>query len=116
MKRLLFVMGVCFSVTLAIVFGTRVSADALAVIIGVVLGVLSGVPTALLFAYAITRRQANQNGQTPMSYQPPVIVVNGNERATGSAHPPSTPLLPPPTQGRQWTVIGDSDTDDRSIM
>ncbi|MCG3206466.1 MAG: hypothetical protein FOGNACKC_00065 [Anaerolineae bacterium] len=108
MKRALWVMGICFSITLAIVFGLRVSADALAVIIGIVLGVASTVPTTLVTIYLLTRQRANQ--QTPPApYQPPVVVINGSDRPG----PPtmSLPAVPASPQGRQWTVIGDADTD-----
>lgn len=109
MKRLLLVMGICFSVTLAIVFGSRVSGDALAVIIGVILGVFSSVPTTLLFSYLLARQRPPQNPPPAMPYQPPVIVVNAGDKP-GQSYSPGLPALAPPEQGRKWTVIGDSDT------
>lgn len=110
MKRALWVMGICFSITLAIVFGLRVSADALAVIIGIVLGVASTVPTTLVTIYLLTRQRANQP-PPPAPYQPPVVVINGSDRPGLPAPVMSLPGMPASPQGRQWTVIGDADTD-----
>ncbi len=111
MKRSLFIMGVVFAITLAVVFGSRVSADALAVIVGVILGILAGIPTTLLVIFILTRqRQTLERGLPQTPAQPPVVIVNATDRA---ALPPA-PALPAPYSAdstRRWTVIGDSDTD-----
>lgn len=107
MKRALLIMGICFSVTLAIVFGVRVSADALAVIIGIVLGVASTVPTTLMTVYLLTRHRASQNPPV-LPYQPPVVVINTPDKPGLTQPAASLPTLPTP---RQWTVIGDTDTE-----
>ena len=113
MKRAILIIGVAFSITVGVVFGIRASADALAVIIGVVLGVAASVPTTFLITYTLTRSQlGNDDGQPrTMSHQPPVIVINTADKPGGSYPIPALPALSAPTHGRQWTVIGDGDTD-----
>lgn len=113
MKRNLFIIGIVFAITLAIVFGTRVSTDALAVIIGVVLGIVAGIPTTLMVIFIMTRQRGlNPAGPAQVSPQPPVVVINATDRAS-LASPTSPPLsLPYPAEPtRKWTLIGDTDTE-----
>ncbi len=111
MRRSLLVIGIAFAVALAIVFGTRVSADALAVIIGVILGVVASIPTTLLVVFVLTRpRPGAERGLPPTSLQPPVVIVNAPDRTTLS----SPPALPAPYSAdpvRKWTVVGDTETE-----
>jgi hypothetical protein len=112
MKRALLIIGVAFAMTAAVVFGMRVSADALAVVIGVILGIAASVPTTLLVIFILTRQRPGLDkgvGPTP-SNSPPVVVINTSDRASLAA--PSalpTPYLTDPT--RKWTVIGETETD-----
>lgn len=111
MKRGLLLIGVAFAVTLAIVFGARVSADALAVIIGMILGVVASIPTTLVVVFLLTRqRQAADRGLPQTSQQPPVVIVNAPDRATLSP-PPALPAPYPADPARKWTVVGDTETD-----
>ena len=109
MKRNLLIIGTAFAITLAIIFGVRVSADALAVIIGVILGIVASVPATLLVIFMLNRQQHLSDRQLPhISPQPPVIVVT-------SPNPPQTysnsiPTLPPPAR-RSFTIVGQEDTD-----
>lgn len=114
MKRIFLIIGIIFAVTLAIVFGMRVSADALAVIVGVVLGILAGIPTTLLVIFVMTRQRPglNPGGYPPVSAQPPVVIINATDRASMTS--PSTPALSLPyatEPTRKWTVIGDTETE-----
>lgn len=114
MKRALLIIGVAFAITLAVVFGTRVSADALAVIVGVILGIFAGIPTTVLVIFVMTRQRPglNSGGPPQMSAQPPVVVINATDRTALSS--PATPSLSLPYSTeptRKWTVIGDTETD-----
>ena len=113
MKRGLIVIGAAFAITLALTLGFRVSADALAVMVGVSLGIIASIPTTMLVIFVMTRQQSRlEKNMTHFPQQPPVVVVNAADKPQG--HPP-TPALPPPysTNGaRKWTVIGDIETDD----
>jgi hypothetical protein len=116
MKRGLLIMGVTFMVTLATVFGLRVSADALAVIIGVILGIVASVPTTALVVYLLMRpRPGIQQPLPPHAMQqPPVVVINAADpnRQLGAPLPPQWPTPGPTTiQARKWTVIGDTETE-----
>jgi hypothetical protein len=53
---------VAFMVTLGVVVGTRLSSDAIAVLVGVIAGVAASIPCALLLM-AVTRRQEARDGE-----------------------------------------------------
>ena len=114
MKRGLWLVAGLFAVTLAVVFGLRVSADALAVIIGVVLGVLASVPTTFLFAWLLLRARLQPAGERPPAaiQQPPVVLINANDRPSAVSTPAALPGMSTPPGTRQWTMIGDVETDD----
>ena len=113
MKQTILIIGIIFSITVGVVFGVRASADALAVIIGVVLGVVASVPTTFLITYTLTRSRGDGDTGQPRvnSHQPPVIVINTADKPGVSHSSPALPALSAPIQGRQWTVIGDGDTE-----
>jgi len=110
-KRGLFIISLIFSVTFAVILGLRVSTDALAVITGVVLGVVASVPTTLLVIYFLFRQRdkADQLPYPPAQH-PPVVVINASDKPQGYA-PPALPPVYPSNGGRKWTVIGDEETD-----
>lgn len=58
MKPILAMIAVAFAVTLAVIIGQRMSTDAMAVVIGVAVGVASAIPTTLLIVALIRREQA----------------------------------------------------------
>lgn len=109
LRQVVVLLAVAFLVVLGITVGTRMSSDALAVLVGVVAGVAASIPTALLLM-AVTRRREEERPE-PMEEryraQPPVIVV-----APGSA-PQSLPQYPAyqpyqqlPARQRQFRVMG----------
>lgn len=92
MKQAIVVLGLCVAGIVAWLLGSRLSSDALGMAVGVVFGVLAGIPSALLVLasgrvrnshddeddYEDIRREAAAYykgiGQ-PFPYQPPVIVL-----------------------------------------
>ena len=56
LKQLILLVAVAFVVTLGVVVGTRMSSDAIAVLLGVIAGVAASIPCALLLM-TVTRRQ-----------------------------------------------------------
>jgi hypothetical protein len=119
MKKFLFVAGIVFVITLGVVMGTRMSPDALAVVIGIICGVLASIPTSAMLVWVMRQRDKQvemQMGQLrPFGGQyPPVVVVNG-QGTQGYASPfaPSLPMgaPPPPMSGRQFKVIGQENTE-----
>ncbi len=82
-KRIATLLALAFVVALAVVVGTRLSSDAIAVLVGVVAGVAASIPTALLLI-VVTRRDGVEDEDDYYDDRrresPPVIVV-----APGSA-------------------------------
>ncbi len=116
MKKFLFVIGTVFAVTLAVVMGTRMSPDAMAVVIGIICGVLASVPTSAMLVWVMRQRdkQMEQMGQMrPYGGQyPPVVVVNGQgPNGYGNGYPslPAANLMP--TGPRNFKVIGQENTE-----
>ena len=111
MKQLALVTALMIAGVLAWLFASRLSADALGMAVGLLFGVLAGVPTALLVLASSRRRQHEDDedddeaapqgyGQSgygqrafgqPYPYQPPVIVL-----AAPQAAPAPAPQWPHP--------------------
>ena len=58
-RQLIVLLALAFVVTLGVVVGTRMSSDAIAVLVGVIAGVAASIPCALLLM-AVTRRREPQ--------------------------------------------------------
>ena len=109
-------LGLIFAITLAIVVGKQMSAEAIAVVVGVVCGVAAGHPTSVLLLVVFGRRDrirmADMNRQTRQHSYPPVVVVQGG---VPQALPPGPQAgywpSPPPgsTDDRQFNVVGGDD-------
>lgn len=106
MKRLIPLILLGFGVALAIVIGQRMSTDAMAVVIGVAVGVAASVPTSLLLIALLRKerqsfrdempRDMPYNPYPPMLPQQPQIMVfdpAAYMRQNGSAY--QVPLAPP---------------------
>lgn len=112
MKRGLAALGLAFIIALTIVLGFRVSADALAVIAGVFLGILASIPTTVAVVYVLMRQQTKlDRSPYPLPQHPPVVVINAADKNQGYS-PPALPSGNYPANGtRRWTVIGEAETD-----
>jgi len=77
------VIGITFAVTLAIVIGKKLSTDALAIVIGVGIGILASLPAmgVLLVSVLIGRRRREEepldNSQQSNRAYPPVVIIQG---------------------------------------
>ena len=112
MKRGLFFLGFSVVITLTIVLTTRVSADALAVIVGLLLGILASLPATLLLIFVMTRQQNKvERPLNQLPQHPPVVVVNASEKSSGYSAAPALPAPQGINGRRQWTIIGDQETD-----
>ena len=116
MKKFLYIMSALFFIGLAVVIGLRMSPDAMAVIVGIICGMIATVPTTLLLVYTIRQRDKQQmmyqqNYQQGNQY-PPVVVVNGQPQGSsyGFNQGLSTPGLPMPDRGRAFKVVGQEAT------
>lgn len=121
MGRTIAIVGAVFAVALAVLIGTRMSADALGMLVGVVCGVVASVPTSLVLVWALVRRSQSAGGE--MSARPgmgshaypPVVVVNpGPGYGLGGYGPPGLPAmdrnLTLPGGPRSFKVVGDEET------
>lgn len=119
---------VAFGITLAIIIGQRLSSEAMAVLLGVVTGIVSSIPTSLLIVWLTTRNISKQISalenlaRTPTAQPTPkedplprVIVMPQPAPApqagypvypsqTGWAGAAAAPATPP----RRFTVIGET--------
>lgn len=118
MSRLIYIGGGIFSITLAVVIGIRLSADAIAVVIGIVCGVLASIPTTAVLVWVLRQRDKQletQLGQPrPYGQHPPIVVVNGQNPGTlGSAYQPAPALMAASGSGgmRNFKVIGQENTE-----
>jgi len=94
MRKAVVLLAIGFTAMLAAIIGTRLSAEALAVIIGVVCGVSAGIPVSLMILSASRRRELPAEephyrvaeGSRQGSF-PTVVVIQGGG-------PTNTPMLP----------------------
>lgn len=122
MKKILALLVLAFGVTLAVIVGQRMSTDAMAVVIGVAVGVAASVPTSLLLVALLRRERAEgSRGETPpapapypQQFQPPNLIVLNPADLLGQRR--DAPYLPPLPDGyaqegglRRLRVIGDDE-------
>ena len=113
-KQVAVAMGLIFAISLAVVVGKQMSAEAMAVVVGIVCGVAAAVPTSLLLVLVLTRgerRRPPDEGQrhARSAQYPPVVVIQGG----GPQGLPSAPYadywpgpMPGPAAQRHFQVIG----------
>ena len=109
MKIFAGLVTMAFAVTLAVIVGSRLSDEALAVLAGAVCGVGAAIPTSLLIV-AVSRRRDERRAQPPAQQQatyPPVVVVAppGGQRRPGDWNA-LLPSLAAPVQ-RHFNVVGE---------
>lgn len=135
MKKMLVLGTLLFVAIIAFRVAERLSADAIGMGLGVLFGVLAGIPTALLLLAAARRREdemensrrgsrGRQLGHEPpygaLPQQPPVIILAGNGmpmpanglRAGGNYDIDGYPALPAPSdmpRRRQFRMVGATD-------
>jgi hypothetical protein len=116
MRQTVTVVGLVFVVALAVVVGRQMSTEAMAVVIGVVCGVVASIPTSVLLLAALTRRERarveEEGRQGSHDSAPPVVVIQGG----GS---PGLPMIPPsgywpmpthePAAEREFRIVGGDD-------
>lgn len=119
MKRVVLGVGAVFAVALAVMIGSRLSADAMGVVVGVVCGVLASVPTSLVLVWALVRRTQGSGSEAGVRHglgsspYPPVVVVNPGPGygISGYGLPPvASHSLPAPGGPRSFKVVGDEET------
>jgi hypothetical protein len=118
MRKALIAIVLAFVITLAVVFGNRMSTEAMAVVVGVVCGVAAGIPMSMLLLLVLNRRTQTleEPPYGPMlgrqGAYPPVVVIQGGSTAPNGLMPPYH-TAPWPAQEpvqRQFHIVGE-DTD-----
>ncbi len=126
MKRVIIPVMLGFGVTLALVIGQRMTTDAMAVVLGVAVGVAASVPTSILLVALVRRAQRESGGRLepaqaaqaayalPPQQQPNIIVLNPGDllgqRNGQSAYLPQPPVELLQDAGlRRLRVVGDED-------
>ena len=109
-------LGLGFAIALAVIVGKQMSAEAMAVVVGVVCGVAAGIPTSILLLVVFGRRDRmrmeEMERQARQQSYPPVVVVQGG---APQALPPGPQggywpaPMPGPTDSRQFHVVGGED-------
>lgn len=116
LRKILVALGLVFVIALAVVVGKQMSAEAMAVVVGVVCGVAAGIPTSVLLLVVFSRRDQSRfvepdRPQRQHNY-PPVVVIQGG---SSQALPPGQqagywPAPTPATSAsRQFSVVGGDD-------
>jgi hypothetical protein len=116
MKKFLFVVGVAFTVTVAVVVGVRMSSDAMAVVVGIVCGMLASVPTSAILVWTLRVRDKQLEAQLGPARQygqyPPVVVINGQQPNGATGAPGPQPAMLSGGNGqRNFKVIGQETTE-----
>ncbi len=120
MKRAIIPLMLGFGATLAFVIGQRLTTDAMAVVLGVAVGVAASVPTTVLLMALLRRgsREAAWRPEPPppaypQFQQPNIIVLNPAELLGQRSN---QPYIPPPVLEvqqeaglRRLRVVGDDD-------
>jgi hypothetical protein len=127
MRQLVGLLVLAFIVTLGVVVATRMSSDAIAVLVGVIAGVAASIPCALLLM-AVTRRQEPEmrepevrepygGARHAQHAPPPVIIVSpGNAMPQQLPYPASYPYPSPAQRGqRQFRVMGYEDEGEQTM-
>ena len=116
MRNSITIGGIAFAVALAVIVGSRLSSEALAVVVGAVCGISATIPVTLALVIAASQNWGRADtapiGLPPATPpQPPVIVVSPPPlpMTLGSlpgAHPPATPTHYLGLSPREFKIIG----------
>lgn len=114
-KHVLMLVGLVFAITLAIVVGKKMSAEAMAVVVGIVCGVAAAIPTSVLLLVVITRRDRQQSAdidaRSRQYSSPPVVVIQGGapQALPGPQAGYWPSAQPGPAMNREFHVVGGDD-------
>jgi hypothetical protein len=119
MKTLLPLLLLGFGVALAVIIGQRMSTDAMAVVIGVAVGVAASVPTSLLLVALLRRERRSYRDEPPAApaypacQQPNFIVLDPAQlmaqRNLQQPQIPPPPILNQDAGMRRLRVVGAED-------
>jgi len=113
MKRGLVIAGAAFGVVVGVIVGLRLETSSLALLVGVVCGVVAGLPVSVGLLYALGReREARRRleevrrvEERPAVGGPPVVILNAGR---GGELLSQMPLLGERTQ-REFVIVGEEE-------
>jgi len=114
MKKLIYILSGLLMVGIGLAVGFRMSADAMAVIVGIFFGLVATIPTTLILIYNMRQRDVQQaQNRQQMGQYPPVVVVNSPPGNGGGINYGNRPILTGtgPSE-RSFKVVGDESTSD----
>lgn len=118
MKRAIVAFVAIVVVALAIMVGKQMSADAMAVIVGIVCGIGASIPTSLVMLMLVRRQEHTETERrTAAVGMPSIMIVNPAAGMTAPYQMPANQLLPPAYGGpaaRQFQVVGSEAMDEHS--
>jgi hypothetical protein len=106
-------VALAFAVALAVMVGREMNTEAMAILIGIVCGAGTSIPTTALLVFLLWRREKKREEETARQSQkaayPPVVVIQGGApqalpMAQGGYWP-----APAPAHNRQFHVVGGDD-------
>ena len=119
MKTFLGMATVAFFVVLAIIVGYRMNAEAMAVVIGVICGVVASIPMSGLILLITGRQRRQASVAPPMPHwepyreSPPVVVIQGGSPVQQTPSWPAYGQLAAPNVSRDFRVVGGQWIDER---
>lgn len=105
MKGLLKLSVIAFSITLGVVVANRMSGEAMAVVIGVICGVLASIPMSVIILL-LTRRLGEKETERRREGVPPVVVINPGPQPQVNQLPSYFPSYPLEASPREFKIIG----------
>jgi predicted small secreted protein len=117
MKRPIFLLGLGLAIAITLVFAVRLSDEALAMVIGFILGALASIPTSLMVTLILRQRDtASPERSWPApshmaSQQPPIFIVTGSGASPVPSPFQGTSGMPILDGRRTFTVVGDESTE-----
>jgi hypothetical protein len=121
MKNGIILVGIVFAIVLAIVVGSRLSDEAMAVVVGAVCGISASIPMSLGLAIAASRNWGRNNTPREIEYdyssqrfapQPPVYIVAPPQQPMPYGFAPNQQYIAPPNvpmigAPREFKIVGE---------
>ncbi len=126
MKGAVLVGGAAFGVALAVLFAQKLSDQAVAVIVGSMIGVVASVPMTAIVLWLMLRGRFQhetpvvRHEYPPREEQPRIMVIQPQPYpAAAPLSAPAMPYVAPAPQpyaraAREFKIVGESDPDDES--
>lgn len=116
MKKYLMMTSGIFAASVGIVVGLRLDGAAMAVVVGIVCGVLATVPMGLVLVWTLRVREKQIDAQfgplrNGYGQYPPIVVVNGQGTHPLNGGGVPLPALAGGNGPRQFKVIGQENTE-----